>query len=53
MPDRGRPVEFGYFPVPNADDYPEIVAQTRLAEESGLDFVAIQDHPYQRRYLDT
>ncbi len=48
-----RTVEFGYFLIPTAADYPELVTQARLADELGLDYVAIQDHPYQRRYLDT
>ena len=49
----GRHIEFGYFPVPNADDYPALVEQARIADETGLDLVGIQDHPYQRRFLDT
>jgi alkanesulfonate monooxygenase SsuD/methylene tetrahydromethanopterin reductase-like flavin-dependent oxidoreductase (luciferase family) len=36
-----------------ADAYPEIVAQVLAAERVGLDLVGIQDHPYQRRFLDT
>ena len=51
--DYGQQVEFGFFPAPNADDYQEILEQTRLAEAAGLDLVGIQDHPYQRRFLDT
>jgi alkanesulfonate monooxygenase SsuD/methylene tetrahydromethanopterin reductase-like flavin-dependent oxidoreductase (luciferase family) len=53
MPDVGRPVQFGYFLVPNAADPPALVAEARLAERVGLDLIGIQDHPYQRRYLDT
>jgi alkanesulfonate monooxygenase SsuD/methylene tetrahydromethanopterin reductase-like flavin-dependent oxidoreductase (luciferase family) len=53
MADYGRAVEFGYFPAPNADDYPAIVEQVRIVEETGLELVGIQDHPYQRRFLDT
>ncbi len=53
MPDRGRPVEFGFFPVPYADAFDDIQAQAQLADELGLDFVGIQDHPYQRRFLET
>jgi len=53
MTDYGRAVEFGYFPVPNAEDYPGIVERVRIADESGLDLIGIQDHPYQRRFLDT
>ena len=53
MADYGRAVEFGYFPAPNADDYLAIVEQVRIVEETGLELVGIQDHPYQRRFLDT
>jgi alkanesulfonate monooxygenase SsuD/methylene tetrahydromethanopterin reductase-like flavin-dependent oxidoreductase (luciferase family) len=53
LTDYGRDVEFGYFPAPNADDYPAIVEQVQLADETGLDLIGIQDHPYQRRFLDT
>ena len=52
MIDYGRDVELGYFPVPNADDHPAIVEQARVADEAGLDLIGIQDHPYQRRFLD-
>jgi alkanesulfonate monooxygenase SsuD/methylene tetrahydromethanopterin reductase-like flavin-dependent oxidoreductase (luciferase family) len=51
--DYGRDVEFGYFPAPDANDYPAIVEQARIADEAGLDLIGIQDHPYQRRFLDT
>jgi alkanesulfonate monooxygenase SsuD/methylene tetrahydromethanopterin reductase-like flavin-dependent oxidoreductase (luciferase family) len=51
--DYRRDIEFGYFPAPNADDYPTIVEQTRIADETGLDLIGIQDHPYQRRFLET
>lgn len=53
MTDRRRPIEFGYFPVPYAADAADLVAHARLAEDLGLDLVGIQDHPYQRRFLDT
>jgi alkanesulfonate monooxygenase SsuD/methylene tetrahydromethanopterin reductase-like flavin-dependent oxidoreductase (luciferase family) len=46
-------VELGIFVVPTAEDHEATVAQALAAEESGLDLVAIQDHPYQRRFLDT
>jgi alkanesulfonate monooxygenase SsuD/methylene tetrahydromethanopterin reductase-like flavin-dependent oxidoreductase (luciferase family) len=36
-----------------AEAYPQIVAQVVAAERAGLDLVGIQDHPYQRRFLDT
>ena len=53
MTDYGRPVEFGIFPVPDADEYPMIVEQARIADATGIDLIGIQDHPYQRRFLDT
>ena len=39
--------------VPAADDHELTVAQAVAADQGGLDAVAIQDHPYQRRFLDT
>lgn len=51
--DYGQSVEFGFFPAPNTDDYAEILEQIRLAEDANLDLIGIQDHPYQRRFLDT
>jgi alkanesulfonate monooxygenase SsuD/methylene tetrahydromethanopterin reductase-like flavin-dependent oxidoreductase (luciferase family) len=53
VPDAGLPVRFGWFLVPNAADPGALVAEARLAERAGFDLVGIQDHPYQRRYLDT
>jgi alkanesulfonate monooxygenase SsuD/methylene tetrahydromethanopterin reductase-like flavin-dependent oxidoreductase (luciferase family) len=47
-----RPL-FGIFPVPLAADYPSIVEAVLAAERGDLDLVGIQDHPYQRRFLDT
>jgi alkanesulfonate monooxygenase SsuD/methylene tetrahydromethanopterin reductase-like flavin-dependent oxidoreductase (luciferase family) len=47
-----RPL-FGISVVPVAADHARIVEDVRLAEDAGLDLVGIQDHPYQRRYLDT
>lgn len=44
---------FGLSVTPTAASYPAIVAQVRAAEGVGLDLVGIQDHPYQRRFLDT
>jgi alkanesulfonate monooxygenase SsuD/methylene tetrahydromethanopterin reductase-like flavin-dependent oxidoreductase (luciferase family) len=44
---------FGISVTPYASDYPEIVAQVLAAEHGGLDLVGIQDHPYQRRFLET
>ena len=44
---------FGIFPVPEADAADALVDQVLLADRLGLDLVGIQDHPYQRRFLDT
>jgi alkanesulfonate monooxygenase SsuD/methylene tetrahydromethanopterin reductase-like flavin-dependent oxidoreductase (luciferase family) len=46
-------VEFGIFPVPNAEQAGELLEHVLAAERAGLDLVGIQDHPYQRRFLDT
>lgn len=51
MPDYGLDMKFGYFLIPNADLPLLSVAQE--AERLGLDYVAVQDHPYQRRFVDT
>jgi alkanesulfonate monooxygenase SsuD/methylene tetrahydromethanopterin reductase-like flavin-dependent oxidoreductase (luciferase family) len=46
-------VECGAFVVPAAAEPDELLAQVRAAEEGGLELIGIQDHPYQRRFLDT
>ncbi len=51
MADLGRELRFGYFLVPDADA--PLVATARRVEELGLDCIGVQDHPYQRRYVDT
>jgi alkanesulfonate monooxygenase SsuD/methylene tetrahydromethanopterin reductase-like flavin-dependent oxidoreductase (luciferase family) len=48
-----RPLRFGISVAPYAVAHAEIVEAVRVAEERGLDLVGIQDHPYQRRFLDT
>jgi alkanesulfonate monooxygenase SsuD/methylene tetrahydromethanopterin reductase-like flavin-dependent oxidoreductase (luciferase family) len=50
---RRLPLRFGISVTPTAITYPQIVAQVLAAERGGLDLVGIQDHPYQRRFLDT
>ncbi len=50
--DRPARLLFGYFPTPEAIAYAQILEQARLADELGLDLIAIQDHPYQPRFLD-
>jgi alkanesulfonate monooxygenase SsuD/methylene tetrahydromethanopterin reductase-like flavin-dependent oxidoreductase (luciferase family) len=50
---RRSQILFGYFPVPQAVEYADIIRRARLVDELGLDLIAIQDHPYQWRFLDT
>jgi alkanesulfonate monooxygenase SsuD/methylene tetrahydromethanopterin reductase-like flavin-dependent oxidoreductase (luciferase family) len=51
MPDYGRDLTFGYFLIPNAAD--PLLNTAREIEARGLDWIGIQDHPYQRRFVDT
>lgn len=50
MPE-GKSLKFGYFLIPNADQ--PLLSMAQEAERLGLDYVAVQDHPYQRRFVDT
>ncbi|HEU5205918.1 MAG TPA: LLM class flavin-dependent oxidoreductase [Candidatus Limnocylindrales bacterium] len=52
MPARS-PLQFGISVTPYAEAYPQIVEQVLTAERGGFELVGIQDHPYQRRFLDT
>jgi alkanesulfonate monooxygenase SsuD/methylene tetrahydromethanopterin reductase-like flavin-dependent oxidoreductase (luciferase family) len=53
MPDYGRRLEFGASvePLANPPDWAAQIA--KVADSAGLDLLGIQDHPYQRRFLDT
>jgi alkanesulfonate monooxygenase SsuD/methylene tetrahydromethanopterin reductase-like flavin-dependent oxidoreductase (luciferase family) len=51
VPDYGRDLTFGYFLIPNAAD--PLLDTTREIEARGLDWIGVQDHPYQRRFVDT
>jgi alkanesulfonate monooxygenase SsuD/methylene tetrahydromethanopterin reductase-like flavin-dependent oxidoreductase (luciferase family) len=53
VPDYGRDLEFGLSLVPAAEDLERIHEAAHLADEAGLELIGIQDHPYQRRFLDT
>jgi alkanesulfonate monooxygenase SsuD/methylene tetrahydromethanopterin reductase-like flavin-dependent oxidoreductase (luciferase family) len=46
-----RDVTFGYFLIPTAAD--PLLDMATEVERLGLEYVGIQDHPYQRRYVDT
>jgi alkanesulfonate monooxygenase SsuD/methylene tetrahydromethanopterin reductase-like flavin-dependent oxidoreductase (luciferase family) len=50
MPERLR---VGVFIVPGGEDPAATVEQITTADRAGLDLVGVQDHPYQRRFLDT
>jgi alkanesulfonate monooxygenase SsuD/methylene tetrahydromethanopterin reductase-like flavin-dependent oxidoreductase (luciferase family) len=52
MPDYLQPVQFGYFLIPDASDVPGVLRLARQVDDLGLDLIGIQDHPYQRRFLD-
>jgi alkanesulfonate monooxygenase SsuD/methylene tetrahydromethanopterin reductase-like flavin-dependent oxidoreductase (luciferase family) len=49
--DHGREIRFGYFLVPLAAS--PLIATAIEVESLGFDYLAVQDHPYQRRYVET
>jgi hypothetical protein len=53
MPDYGHDLEFGVFLSPAADQLGETLQLARVADDLGLEYVSVQDHPYQAAYLDT
>src|SRR5919112_1607069 len=53
MSDYGRRLEFGASVEPLADPPDWARRVSRTADQVGLDLIGIQDHPYQRRFLDT
>jgi alkanesulfonate monooxygenase SsuD/methylene tetrahydromethanopterin reductase-like flavin-dependent oxidoreductase (luciferase family) len=48
-----RAPQFGTFLIPDAEDPAKTVERAVTAELLGLDLIGVQDHPYQRRFLDT
>ena len=52
MTDYGHELEFGLFPTPDAARAHHVLELAAVAEVSGLDLVAVQDHPYQARHLE-
>jgi alkanesulfonate monooxygenase SsuD/methylene tetrahydromethanopterin reductase-like flavin-dependent oxidoreductase (luciferase family) len=50
--DYGRPLEFGYFLIPDAGAPAAVLETARLADRLGYDLLAVQDHPYQPAHLD-
>jgi alkanesulfonate monooxygenase SsuD/methylene tetrahydromethanopterin reductase-like flavin-dependent oxidoreductase (luciferase family) len=45
-------LRFGISVVPLVERLGEIREQVRTADEAGLDLIGIQDHPFQRHFLD-
>ena len=48
-----REVQFGIFLIPQAGDPARLLELAALADELGFELIGIQDHPYQRLFLDT
>jgi alkanesulfonate monooxygenase SsuD/methylene tetrahydromethanopterin reductase-like flavin-dependent oxidoreductase (luciferase family) len=44
---------FGMFLMPDAEQPDRTIETAIAAERLGLDLIGVQDHPYQRRFLDT
>jgi alkanesulfonate monooxygenase SsuD/methylene tetrahydromethanopterin reductase-like flavin-dependent oxidoreductase (luciferase family) len=53
MTDYGHPISFGASLDPSADRLTETRRLAGAAADGGLDYLAVQDHPYQPGYLDT
>src|SRR5918992_4374635 len=53
MADYGRELEFGVNIDPGAAHLDTARELARQADATGLDLLAVQDHPYQYRFLDT
>ncbi len=53
MSNYGRELEFGASIEPLADPPYWAARVAQAADQAGLDLIGIQDHPYQRRFLDT
>jgi alkanesulfonate monooxygenase SsuD/methylene tetrahydromethanopterin reductase-like flavin-dependent oxidoreductase (luciferase family) len=52
MTDYGHDLSFGIFVTPQADAGPHVIELARRADAAGLDWVSVQDHPYQPAFLD-
>jgi len=51
MTDYGRALQFGVFITPSSMQLDNSYALAELADET-LEFIGVQDHPYQPRFLD-
>lgn len=45
-------IQFGYFLPPDVTDTSEVLRRAQVCDRVGYDLIGIQDHPYQRRFLD-
>jgi alkanesulfonate monooxygenase SsuD/methylene tetrahydromethanopterin reductase-like flavin-dependent oxidoreductase (luciferase family) len=52
MTDYGHDLSFGIFVTPQADAAARVIELARRADAAGLDWVSVQDHPYQPAFLD-
>jgi hypothetical protein len=52
MADYGHDLSFGIFVTPRADAGPHVPELAQRADAAGLDWVSVQDHPYQPAFLD-
>ena len=52
MTDYGHDLSFGIFVTPQADAGARVIELARRADAAGLDWVSVQDHPYQPAFLD-
>lgn len=52
MADYGHDLSFGIFVTPAADEGTRVLELARRADAAGLDWVSVQDHPYQPAFLD-
>jgi alkanesulfonate monooxygenase SsuD/methylene tetrahydromethanopterin reductase-like flavin-dependent oxidoreductase (luciferase family) len=50
--DYGRPIQFGFFVIPDATQPLRALEQAVNADAAGIDLIGIQDHPYQHRFHD-
>ncbi|HSS92427.1 MAG TPA: LLM class flavin-dependent oxidoreductase [Candidatus Dormibacteraeota bacterium] len=51
--DYGRPIQFGYFLIPDASQPLRALERAVEADKAGIDLIGVQDHPYQHRFHDT
>ena len=53
MTDYGLPLQFGVSLSPEAGQIDQLLSLSQTVDQAGLDFIAIQDHPYNPQFLDT